>query len=400
LKEALSIHPGARTAKLFGGGDVEECLRLHLHWKTRASIVRSKAMKTMSSVLLRIALLVAALGMGVGCAKAPNDAQLTSNIQSKLGADSGLQNKQLTVQAANGTVTLSGRVDNDTEREAAARYAASEPGVKKVIDNLQVAPTSAAAETAPAPAAVESAPAKPQKPSPSAKTHSRKPESQDQTAQPTPPAQPAPVPPAAPPPQQASAPPPPPEPQKVTIPSGASLAIRLVDRIDSATAQTGDKFHATLDVPLAVDGEVVVPAHYDVDGQIVNAQASGKFAGRALLELQLDRIKVGERWYNIQTDHFKQETGSRGKNTAEKVGGGAIAGAILGGIFGGGKGAAIGSVAGAGAGGGVQAASKKPDIKLSSERILTFTLQAPVTIVPTTKPAREGKKLETSSEQQ
>jgi uncharacterized protein YcfJ len=112
--------------------------------------------------------------------------------------------------------------------------------------------------------------------------------------------------------------------------------------------------------------------------------------------LQLNRIKVGDRWYNIQTDHFKQETGSRGKNTAEKVGGGAVVGAILGGIFGGGKGAAIGSVAGAGAGGGVQAASKKPDIKLSSEKILTFTLQAPVTIVPTTKPAREGKKLDSN----
>jgi hypothetical protein len=166
------------------------------------------------------------------------------------------------------------------------------------------------------------------------------------------------------------------------------IPVRLVDAIDSATAQVGDTFHATLDAPVAVDGDVAIPAHYDVEGHVVNAQASGKFAGRALLELQLDRIKVGEKYYNIETDHFKQETGSRGKNTAEKVGGGAIAGAILGGIFGGGKGAAIGSVAGAGAGGGVQAASKKPDIKLSSEKVLTFTLQSPVTIVPTTKPAR------------
>jgi hypothetical protein len=173
-----------------------------------------------------------------------------------------------------------------------------------------------------------------------------------------------------------------------------------VDAIDSATAQTGDTFHATLDSPIAVEGEVVVPAHYDVEGHIVAAQASGKFAGKALLELQLDRIKVGDRWYNVETDHFKQETGSRGKNTAAKVGGGAVAGAILGGIFGGGKGAAIGSVAGAGAGGGVQAASKKPDIKLSSERILTFALQQPVTIVPTTKPARSGQKLEATDQPQ
>jgi len=187
--------------------------------------------------------------------------------------------------------------------------------------------------------------------------------------------------------QASAAPPPPPELKKVTVPSGTSLPVRLIDQIDSATAHTGDTFHATLDAPVAVDGDVVIPAHYDVEGHVVNAQASGKFAGRALLTLQLDRIKVGEKYYNLQTDQYSQQTGARGKNTAAKVGGGAVAGAILGGIFGGGKGAAIGSVAGAGAGGGVQAASKKPDIKLSSEKILTFTLQQPVTIVPTNKPA-------------
>jgi hypothetical protein len=51
-------------------------------------------------------LLVAVLMLGVGCAKAPNDAQVASTIQSKLDADSGLQNKQLTVQAANGASGL------------------------------------------------------------------------------------------------------------------------------------------------------------------------------------------------------------------------------------------------------------------------------------------------------
>jgi hypothetical protein len=206
---------------------------------------------------------------------------------------------------------------------------------------------------------------------------------------------PAPDPPA----QVPSTPPPPPQLATVTVPSGTSVVVRLIDTIDSATAQTGDKFHATLDAPIAIDGDVVVPAHYDVQGHVVNAQASGKFAGRALLVLQLDRIKVGDKSYEIQTDQFSQQTGSRGKNTAEKVGAGAVAGAILGGIFGGGKGAAIGSAAGAGAGGGVQAASKKPDIKLSSEKVLTFTLQAPVTLVPTTKPAREGSKLDSPSAQ-
>jgi len=357
-------------------------------------------MKLTHSSVLRMVLLFTVLALAGACTKTPNDAQTTADIQSKLGADSGLQNKQIDVKSDKGVITLSGVVDNDAEREAAARYASAEPGVKQVINNLQLGTATAAAEPAPtvAPQPAQPAPA-PEKPSP--RRHRHESQSADPMAQSTPPPQaPAPQAAPAPAPQAVAPPPPPPEPQKVTLPSGTSLAIRLVDTIDSATAQTGDQFHATLDVPVALDGDVVIPAHYDVEGHLVNAQSSGKFQGRALLELQLDRIKVGDRWYNIDTDHFKQQTGSRGKNTAEKVGAGAVAGAILGGIFGGGKGAAIGSVAGAGAGGGVQAASKKPDIKLSSERVLTFTLQAPVTIVPTTRPARGGQKLETGSNQQ
>jgi hypothetical protein len=372
-------------------------------------------MKARFSLSLRILPLALILALTIACTKAPNDAQVSSNIQSRLGSDSGLQNKQIAVQSDKGTVTLSGTVENDAQREAASKYAASEPGVKQVINNLQVAPTSAMAtpqqQDAPPQQAAPSnqaapAPMAPSKPSPSertrTKTHSSSRNDQHQSA---PESQPAPAdnynPPAAQAPVAANTPPPPPPaPAKVTIPSGTSVPVRLVDTIDSATAQTGDTFHATLDSPLAVDGEVVVPAHYDVEGHLVAAQASGKFAGRALLELQLDRIKVGDRWYNIETDHFKQETGSRGKNTATKVGAGAVAGAILGGIFGGGKGAAIGTVAGAGAGGGVQAAGKKPDIKLSSERILTFSLQQPVTLVPTTKPARSGQKLDPNDQQQ
>jgi len=349
------------------------------------------------SLLWRAVACIGLLALAVACAKPPNDAQVTADIQSKLAADSGLQNKQLTVQSSSGIVTLSGAVDNDAERDAAAKYAAAEPGVKTVINNLQVA--SAQEESKPSPEPMRN----PVTPKSSSARHRKSQSRSDEMARadtpPSPSANQAPPPAPDPPAQVPSTPPPPPQLATVTVPSGTSIVVRLIDTIDSATAQSGDKFHATLDAPIAIDGDVVVPAHYDVQGHVVNAQASGKFAGRALLVLQLDRIKVGDKSYEIQTDQFSQQTGSRGKNTAEKVGAGAVAGAILGGIFGGGKGAAIGSAAGAGAGGGVQAASKKPDIKLSSEKVLTFTLQAPVTLVPTTKPAREGSKLDSPSAQ-
>ncbi len=96
-------------------------------------------MKAKLSLYITAIMLVAILTVGVGCTKAPNDAQLTSDIQTKLASDSGLQGKQLGVKAEGGTVTLTGTVDNDAQRDAAARYASSEPGVKQIINNLQVA---------------------------------------------------------------------------------------------------------------------------------------------------------------------------------------------------------------------------------------------------------------------
>src|ERR1700674_4029831 len=95
------------------------------------------------SAVVPLSMLVAA----AGCSKAPTDAQIASDIQNKLNTDSGLQGKQLAVQAADGSVTLSGQVDNDAQRDAAARYASAEPGVKQVVNNLQVGPP-AEAQTA------------------------------------------------------------------------------------------------------------------------------------------------------------------------------------------------------------------------------------------------------------
>jgi hypothetical protein len=169
----------------------------------------------------------------------------------------------------------------------------------------------------------------------------------------------------------------------------------LVDEIDSETAQPGQTFKATLDSPLSVDGDIVLPSGYDVQGHVVDVKSAGKFAGKSLLILQLDRISVGGKSYSIQTDQYQREGSSRGKNTAAKVGTGAAIGAIIGGIAGGGKGAAIGAAAGGGIGGGVQAATKGQQIKLPSETVLNFNLQSSLTVTPVSDRNPGRHKLET-----
>jgi len=345
-------------------------------------------MKVRDVVHVRSLVLLAMFFVLVGCSKAPNDAQIVSDIEAKINGDSGLQGKQLAVQATNGTVTLSGAVDNDAQREAAARYAASEAGVKQVVNNLQVAPPQA--EIAPTP---QQEP----KPSPSSKRRPKSSKRQDDSASgtntpaevatATPP--PAPVPP----PVQATPapPPPPPPPQKVTVPSGTVLAVRLVDPIDSEKNQIGDTFHATLNAPLTINGDVVVPSGSDVQGHLVDVKSAGKFAGQSVVVLQLDSITSGGNTYNLQTDQYKKQGSSRGKNTAEKTAAGAGVGALLGALIGGGKGAAIGAAAGGGVGAGSQTVTKSQQIKLPSETVLSFTLQAPVTVVASNRSPDSGR---------
>ena len=142
---------------------------------------------------------------------------------------------------------------------------------------------------------------------------------------------------------------------------------------------------------------MAIPAGYDVEGHIVDVKSAGKFAGQSVLALQLDRISAGGKYYNLQTDQYRRQGSSRGKNTATKVGAGAGIGAIIGAIAGGGKGAAIGAAAGGGLGGGVQAATKGQQIKLPSETVLNFTLQAPLTVVEAKGPNHGRRRLDSES---
>jgi BON domain-containing protein len=366
--------------------------------------------------------LAIALGLGAGCARKPDDAKISAEIQGKFSQDSGLSTKQLTVQASNGVVTLGGTVDNDAQREAASRQAASVPGVKTVVNNLKVAdgPTVAASAAQPTSSTPTSnvlptvPPADKPKPSVAKKTAkvdasrdssadgnpvqdqdhgvNANPISASNTNAPDAVAQtpPAPADNAA---VQPPQPPGPPAPKKLIIDPGTQVTVRLIDPIDSEKNQAGDTFHATLNAALTSDGEEAVPAGVELTGHLVDVKSAGKFSGQSVVVLQLDSLSSGGKTYSLQTDQYRKEGKSRGKNTAEKVGGGAVLGGIIGAIAGGGKGAAIGTAAGAGVGGGAQAASKSQQIKLPSETVLNFTLQEPVEVVQAPSPNANRQKI-------
>ena len=328
-----------------------------------------KAYRNFGLWLLTTALLVALVA---GCSKSKSDAQVASEVQSKIQGDVGVTNKQLGVNVANGVVTLSGQVQNDMERAAAANDAAQVDGVRTVVNNLQVNPEAAG---------MLNQPQQQQMNEPAARSSARRSPSQPRSRDEY----------NAPPQQSASnmpmnnapaaAPMPPPPPPPVEVDAGTTLSIRMLDSVDSDRNQAGDTFRATLDQPVVVDGKTVIPANADVQGRVVDLASAGHFKGKSQIALELNRISYSGHSYSIQTSQWSKEGSSRGVRTAETVGGGAALGAIIGGIAGGGRGAAIGAGVGAGAGTGVQAATKGQQIHVPPETVLNFRLQQPITVV-------------------
>jgi hypothetical protein len=162
------------------------------------------------------------------------------------------------------------------------------------------------------------------------------------------------------------------------VSAGTELTIRINDELNSEKAQIGDVFHGSISSPIMIDGQIVVPTTADVEGRVVEVKSAEKFAGQSVLSLELTKLKLNGRTYNLETSQWTKSGSGRGKSTAAKVGGGAAVGAVLGGIFGGSKGAAVGSAAGAGAGTGSLETTKGHQIILRPEAVLAFQLQSPL----------------------
>ena len=169
-------------------------------------------------------------------------------------------------------------------------------------------------------------------------------------------------------------------PGMITIPSGTRISVRTIDSIDSTKNHVGDRFQASLEQPLTVDGNVIVAKGADVYGRLAESKTSGTFTGKSQLRLELTGIVVNGQTVPILTGEYELTGKSRGASTAKRTAGGAAVGAVIGAIAGGGKGAAIGAGAGGGLGAGSEIITKGDQVKVPSETLLDFTLQQEVSI--------------------
>lgn len=154
----------------------------------------------------------------------------------------------------------------------------------------------------------------------------------------------------------------------------------MISAIDSSVNVAGQRFDASVDLPVLAFGRVAIPRGAPGQVRLDTVAEAGRLKGRPAVLLELVSLTFGGFNYPTRSLLFEQQGLSRGKRSAEFIGGGAAAGAIVGGIIGHGKGAAIGAGAGAAAGTGAAAATKGPAVVVPSETRISFTLRAPINV--------------------
>src|SRR5712671_5311401 len=170
------------------------------------------------------------------------------------------------------------------------------------------------------------------------------------------------------------------EPKPVVVPAETVITVVLDQTISSKTSKSGDRFSATVESPVEVDGKVAIPKGARAEGVVKDAKAAGRFKGGATLALTLESVTVNGKDHEIQTSGATMSSKGKGKRTAAMVGGGAAGGAAIGAVAGGGKGAAIGALIGAASFTDDAALTGNRDITLGAETPLDFKLLQSVKI--------------------
>jgi BON domain-containing protein len=345
-----------------------------------------------------LSVLVALVVGTTGCARRRDNGQVVSDVQNRIRADRQLTMGRLQVTGTNNVITLAGYVVSNAQRAAAVYDAQQVEGVKTVVDNLRLVGSTPRPLT---PVALKP-PALVQKASRSSVpgrvlvakrilVDSAPRTSLEAATFDSPSITTAPVPSVVPAVAVSSDAPStvrpasatlPDAPERIAVPDGTVLAVRLNESLNSDLNEKGDTFIANLASPILVGDRVVVPEGASIKGRVVEVESAGRFSGRPAILIEVTRLGFNGNSYDLHTDQYSKKGSSRNVRSAATIGGGAGLGAILGGILGGGRGAAIGAMIGAGVGTGVESKGKGAVVQLPAESIISFKLRAPITVTP------------------
>jgi hypothetical protein len=169
--------------------------------------------------------------------------------------------------------------------------------------------------------------------------------------------------------------------EELVVAAQSVIGLQMETSVTSERARIEDEVVARVTRDVRVGDRVAIPAGARAQGEVTLVERGGRVRERARLGVRFTSIVLADGTrLPIETETVFREGDPPGRESAAKIGGGAIGGAIIGGILGGAKGAAIGSTVGAGAGTAAVMTGGRNHATLSSGSPLTVRLEEPVTI--------------------
>lgn len=170
-------------------------------------------------------------------------------------------------------------------------------------------------------------------------------------------------------------------PPQLTLRPGSFLTVRIDQPLSSDRNQQGDAFAATLVRPVVVDGVVVAERGQTLGGRVEEAQRAGRVQGVSRLAVQLtDLSLVDGQQLPIRTQLISRSGPASEGRDAGAIASTTVMGAAIGAAADWGRGAAIGAGVGAVAGTIAVLLTRGHETVIYPESVLTFRLEAPVTI--------------------
>jgi hypothetical protein len=322
-----------------------------------------------------------------------SDGQIEMDVVHALDASKALKGDLITAATIQGEVTLSGTVSGEASSELAEAIAGHVEGVTKVNNNLKVGNPQAAqaaqhvapgtqqmadsagddamAPVTPPPPAVNDGPLPPPGQSqPQYQEPAQQARPQYGTANPR-------ITRLQPPAQAYEAPKGP-----VTLPQGTLLQLRTIEAVGTRKASDGQPVQFTVIRDVAFGGVLAIPKGAAVHGVVTEVKKAGDLGGSPVLALKLTSLDLGGQSYPLDSDQFKVKGPNKAGQTVGNALGGGIMGAIIGCAVGRGFGCAVGAGAGLAAGTAASAASPGPGVWIPAEALVTFHLNAPLTVTP------------------
>jgi hypothetical protein len=165
--------------------------------------------------------------------------------------------------------------------------------------------------------------------------------------------------------------------QRLIIPQGTVITVRMVDSVDSSRDHIGQEFAAKVVTPISVGDQVVVPEGTDAHVKILNEV---KTAAQSSLQLQLFKLTVNSKDYNVASTVYSQASATPQRTTPQRTASNAQLGGLIGSIAGT-KGRAIGTAIGASSRSTSNSGVQGLPQTVAVDTKLDFTLRMPVIVM-------------------